>query len=213
MFAEMIDRLAGAWISNRMDRAVAELKKQPGYEELRLEKANFDKDGWSMDMIHHDVALLAASAAEMLSKQNAKNYVQMVMFPKLGSQPIEVTVRWYWGGLTPAEKNIQLETELNRIRERAVIFAGQLQAWGYHDAAAQVLTEIITGPVEAPDYFALARALAETDPWRCTENRADGTGDTYTCIHCGATWDAGEATHAADCAWAKAVGVIRQKAG
>jgi hypothetical protein len=113
---DLVDRLAMAWINRRMDQEVAELKKEPGYESIQLRKAEFDENGWSMDMVHRDVAILAASAAEMLTKQNAKNYVQMVMYPKVDMQPVEVTVRWYWGGLTPAQLNSQLQDELDAAK-------------------------------------------------------------------------------------------------
>jgi len=118
MLKNLIDRAAMWWINRRMDREVAELKKQPGYEQLELHKANFDENGWSVDMIHRDVATLAAGAAEMLTKQSAENYVQMVMYPKLesGIRPVEVTVRWYFGGLTPAQKNTALQKKLDAAK-------------------------------------------------------------------------------------------------
>lgn len=49
----------------------------------------------------------------------------------------------------------QQQDVLNKMRARIVAFAGQLQAWGYTEPARELLDEILIGPVNAPDYFAL----------------------------------------------------------
>ncbi|MFA6204323.1 MAG: hypothetical protein WC710_14190 [Gallionella sp.] len=52
------------------------------------------------------------------------------------------------------------ENNVIAITNRLVAFAGQLQAWGVDGAARNILTEILGGEVNAPDYYALRAELA-----------------------------------------------------
>lgn len=52
---------------------------------------------------------------------------------------------------------VELARELREQQDRVVAFAGRLQAWDLDDAAAEVLNEILRGPVVAPDYYELRR--------------------------------------------------------
>jgi hypothetical protein len=50
---------------------------------------------------------------------------------------------------------------MKQITERVIAFAGQLEAWGYDPSAFDMLTEILGGDVNAPDYYAQQKQLAE----------------------------------------------------
>ena len=60
------------------------------------------------------------------------------------------------------------EEKLKRVKENVIIFAAQLQAWGYKVAADEVVSEILGGKVNAPDYYAM-KQRAETAEARATE--------------------------------------------
>lgn len=47
----------------------------------------------------------------------------------------------------------------NHIEKSVVAFAGQLQAWGYDTAANEVVKEVLSGEVNAPDYYAMQDEL------------------------------------------------------
>jgi len=116
---QLLDRLANWYIGRRMDQFHAELKKQPEYKELELKKFTVDKDGYNADFIHEDIGYLCAEASRMLVRNNAKNYFQFIMFPARldpEARPVEVTLRWYWGGKTPAQKAAELDAELNEAK-------------------------------------------------------------------------------------------------
>ena len=49
---------------------------------------------------------------------------------------------------------------VTQITERVIAFASQLEAWGYDTVAFDMLTEILGGEVNAPDYYALRAELA-----------------------------------------------------
>ena len=55
------------------------------------------------------------------------------------------------------------EAALAKIKQNVVVFAAQLQAWGYHDAAKELFTEVLGGNVEAPDYYALKALVDKTE--------------------------------------------------
>lgn len=67
---------------------------------------------------------------------------------------LDKAARLLWGQHKPPQPIFD-----STLRERVVIFAGQLQAWGYARAADEVLHEILDGPVEAPDYYKLQTEL------------------------------------------------------
>lgn len=62
--------------------------------------------------------------------------------------------------LVPIVPQSPIATDLVHMQARVVAFAGQLQAWGLDEAARQILREILDGPVDAPDYYALQEQVA-----------------------------------------------------
>ena len=52
-------------------------------------------------------------------------------------------------------ENAKLRADKVVLLDRVVAFVGQLQAWGYDAAAVEIYAEIVSGPVIAPDYYAL----------------------------------------------------------
>ena len=114
MFA-LIDRLAGWWLDWRTDREVARNRQQLG--EWKLQKAEFDHNGFHLIASFPGVVMLADEAAAMLQANNARNYVEFDMMPRLdrGLRPIRVTVQWVEGE-SPAEKAARLEEELENLK-------------------------------------------------------------------------------------------------
>jgi hypothetical protein len=110
----IIDRLAGWWLTFRIDQAV---KHDPALEEFRLHSINVLEKGWEATMISPAIACLADEAATMLNRQRAENYVQFDMMPRVdrGLRPIRVTVQWA-GRKSPAEKNAELTQENKALK-------------------------------------------------------------------------------------------------
>lgn len=105
---EFIDRLAGWWMGWRMDRAIA---RNPELQKAGFKKAEVDENGFHLIMSFPGVYLLADEAAAMLEANNAKNYVQFDMMPRVDRhlEPIRVTVQWAVGK-SPAQRVLELES-------------------------------------------------------------------------------------------------------
>ena len=58
-------------------------------------------------------------------------------------------------------ENAKLRADKAVLLDRVVAFVGQLQAWGYDAAAVEIYAEIVSGPVIAPDYYALQAENAD----------------------------------------------------
>jgi hypothetical protein len=106
----LIDRLAGWWLDWRISRAVA---KNPKLQQAGFKRAEVDKNGFHLVASFPGVYLLADEAAAMLEANNAKNYVQFDMMPRIDRQlpPIRVTVQWA-EGKSPAQRVLELESAL-----------------------------------------------------------------------------------------------------
>ena len=115
MIPTLIDRLAGLWIDWRIGRAAS---NNPEIGEFKLQRAEFDENGFHMIASFPGVVMIADEAAAMLEANNAKNYVQFDMMPRLdrGKRPICVTVQWAWAE-SPAAKAARLERELEILTE------------------------------------------------------------------------------------------------
>ena len=103
----LIDKLAGWWLDWRMSNKV---KNAPELQEFGLKKAEYDNNGFHLIASFPGLVMLADSAAEMLQANNAKNFVQFDMMPRLdrGKKPIRVTVQWA-SGMSPATKAAKLQ--------------------------------------------------------------------------------------------------------
>ena len=113
---ELIDRLAAWWIDWRMSREIA---NTPELGDFDLKKVEFDENGFHSIASFPGVVLLAESAAGMLEANNAQNYVQFDMMPRLdrGMRPVRVTVQWA-NGESPAVKAARLEKELEELKRK-----------------------------------------------------------------------------------------------
>lgn len=129
----IVDKLAGLWLNWRMDRQVRQNNR---VGEMNLKKVEFDENGFHLIASFPGVVLLADEAAAMLDANNAKNYLQFDMQPRLdrGKRPIRVTVQWA-SGESPAAKAARLEQETERLRaevetwmERARLYHNSLVA-------------------------------------------------------------------------------------
>lgn len=111
MLFHLLDLLAGWWIDWRLSREVA---NNPELQEFGLKKVEFDETGFHLIASFPGVVMLADEAAAMLEANNAKNYVEFDMMPKLdrGKIPIRVTVQWA-NGISPSKKADILEDAWN----------------------------------------------------------------------------------------------------
>lgn len=115
MLFELLDRFTCWWMDWRTDRAVKALP--PEMRELKLHRAEAGKNGWNIVMFAPGIVALADQAADLLDAENAKNYVQFDMMPRLdrSTRPIRVTVQWARGE-SPATKAARLEDELAKLK-------------------------------------------------------------------------------------------------
>lgn len=108
-----LDRLAGWWLDWRTDRAA---RRDPRFAEFGLHK--FSSDGKSLELViaTETVAILADQAATMLKENDAENFIQLDMMPRLDRmmRPVRVTVQWA-NGISPAEKCAKLERKCDLL--------------------------------------------------------------------------------------------------
>lgn len=107
----LIDRFAEWWLAKSTERYI---KHNPEIsEKFQLKRAEFTPGGMDILMLCPDIVMLANEAAALLRKNNAKNYVQFDMMPRLdkGVKPIRVTIQWA-EGMSPAVKNAELEKKI-----------------------------------------------------------------------------------------------------
>jgi len=153
-----VDRAAGAWLQMRNNRAVDKLTKEhPDLTQMDVIDAHMDKDGWAVEVaVHTDLVFLAETMAEMLTKNKAENYLQMVMFPRVSSgvRPVEITLRWYYGGLTPAEKNTRLEAQIEKQKAEIT-------------SLRELLREAVPGAAFASCFYAEAEIANAC--WHCCD--------------------------------------------
>lgn len=115
----LIDRAAAWWLNKRIDAQAEAASQATG---VKFHKASMDASGFNVTLIAPDLLLLIEQAAGLLNQQNAENYVQFDMIPRLSRQPyprpVRVTVQWM-NGLSPAEKNARLERECDDWQRQA----------------------------------------------------------------------------------------------
>lgn len=103
------------------------------------------------------VAMLAAQIGEYFIKHGGTNYIELSFYnEKLG--PMKLHIQRVQGK-TPDQLKREAEEALQAMRKRVIVFAAQCQAWGHDNVADELLNEILTGPVEAPDYYKLQTEL------------------------------------------------------
>lgn len=155
----IIDKLSGLWMDWRMSRAVKNLP--PEMRELNLHRVQADTREFEIVMTAPAIVYLADQAAELLQQQNAKNYIQFDMMPRLDrcKPPVRVTVQWAHGE-SPAAKAARLEDELTTIR--ALLGGGADTTDGGSDIHYEVK------PTSEVDLARLVQSVAnqETSPMR-----------------------------------------------
>lgn len=112
---EMIDRLAGWWLDWRMRQAVA---NHPELKRFGIERFEGHEGGFDLVMTTPVAAILADGLAEFLQENNAENYIQFDVMPRLdrGLPPVRVTVQWA-NGMSPAQKAAMLEERIEELEE------------------------------------------------------------------------------------------------
>ena len=107
-----IDRIAQGWLDWRMDHR----KYDVGFKRMEI-----GPDGMVAEFVSPASAVLADQCSVMLTKANAKNYVQFDMYPSVahGIDPVRVTVQWARGE-SPAQQNERLRNELAKYADSGV---------------------------------------------------------------------------------------------
>lgn len=113
---ELIDRLAGWWLDWRIDWAI---HSKPELKQAGLKGAEFDENGFHLIASFPGVCILADEAAEMLEANNAKNYVEFDMMPRIdrGLRPVRITVQWAIGK-SPAQRVVELEKHIEELQSQ-----------------------------------------------------------------------------------------------
>ena len=119
-----LDKLAGKWLDWRTDQAIKSLP--PELQEFKLHKAEINTTEWEITALAPGIVAMADEAAELLSSQGAKNYLQFDLMPRLdrGKPPIRVTVQWAHGE-SPAKQNARLRDQIEQVEKE---LARMLQA-------------------------------------------------------------------------------------
>lgn len=109
----LLDKVAGAWLDFRSEQRI---KNDPILNKMFLEKASISNTDMEIAMVSPAIAVMADEAATMLNANNAKNYVQFDMLPRVdrGLSAIRVTVQWA-NGEAPAEKAARLEKDVEKL--------------------------------------------------------------------------------------------------
>jgi hypothetical protein len=109
-----LDLLAAWWLNWRTDQAA---RNDPLIQELGIQKVQYDESGFHLIASFPAVTTLADEAAALLGANEAENYVQFDMMPRVdrGKRPIRVTVQWA-DGESPASKAARLEKELEAMK-------------------------------------------------------------------------------------------------
>jgi hypothetical protein len=119
MLQRLLDRLACWWLDYRQDQRVRTMKHD--HPELAVEpglkRVEIGSHEWEMVATHPGVYMMADEMAAFLEANNAKNYCEFDMMPRLdrGTHPIRVTVQWAYGE-SPAKKAARLEAEVERLQ-------------------------------------------------------------------------------------------------
>lgn len=126
----LIDRLASMWLNWRTARNLR-AAQAAGEEWARVDVQQFrEVNAGEMSLMAHApaIAVLADQAASFLDANNAKNYVQFDMMPRIdhGQRAIRVTVAWANGEM-PAEKAARLDKELAEAKEKLQAYEARTQ--------------------------------------------------------------------------------------
>lgn len=113
----IIDRLAGKWLDWRTDMEVRQNKE---LQELGIKEVSYKDGETGITISGQAVAILADHAAQFLDENNAKNYVQFDMMPRLDRnlKPVRVTVQWA-SGMSPSQMVFDVKGKLNDLVSRA----------------------------------------------------------------------------------------------
>lgn len=113
----LIDKLACWWIDYRQGQNIKHIP--PEYAQFDIQSIEANKKAIEIVAIAPSIVIMADEATALLEAENAKNYFQFDMMPRLdrGLRPIRVTVQWAYGE-SPAAQNARLRDEVARLRER-----------------------------------------------------------------------------------------------
>ncbi len=117
--ANLIDRIAIAWINRRYDQTAEEINRQVK-DDMTLHKASIENGHFEATMVStpegQSIAFLLSAFSKVLG--DAPNYIQFDMLPRLDHRddrkPIRVTIQWA-AGMSPGTKNHHLVEVLKGI--------------------------------------------------------------------------------------------------
>lgn len=118
-----LERLCSWYLEWRTGQWV---KKNPDLARFDLHRADFSQRDWSITALAPSVALLAEQGAALLDANEAKNYVEFELMPRLdrGLRPIRVTVRWSNGRL-PSQEVARLKGRFAEIDQLLTDIGGK----------------------------------------------------------------------------------------
>ncbi len=137
----IIDTLAGKWLNYRTVRSMkSAVVDEP--ELLHLE-ASLEK-GIDIAVAHPTFAILADELVNLLQENNAPNFLEMIVQPRIdrGQRTVVVTVR-YQDGETPAQQCHRLKEELASVNERVERAISVLRI--YETGPAKYASDILSG--------------------------------------------------------------------
>lgn len=109
----VIDKLAGRWLDLRSRYA---MRKEGHINVAKINDIGINENGLTVTGMSPAIAILADQAAAMLDFHNAKNFVELDMYPRAdrGLRSIRVVVAWANGEM-PSAKCARLEKEHERL--------------------------------------------------------------------------------------------------
>lgn len=106
------DNLCGKWLDYRTNQAL----EQVPVTGLEFFDIHANKKGVELLASHPVFASLAVECTDMLAKENAKNYLEMEVMPRLdrGTRAFVITIA-FKDGEAPGHKAARLEVEVTRL--------------------------------------------------------------------------------------------------
>ena len=116
----ILDNLAAWWLVRKRNRQVEKYMKEHG-EFVEIINATMKGSRLDVDLTFPGLSDLFQEAVHMMQVEKVENYLQFIMLPALTHKdlrPVEITMRWYDGGMLPAQKNDMLSKRLNAAIKR-----------------------------------------------------------------------------------------------
>lgn len=115
-----IDRIAASWLDYRTRKEIERRDKSEAVDDVELLDFQVSRErGAEILLSHPNFAFLAQELVSLLQSQDAPNFIQMEVLPRLdrGQRAIILTVA-YKDGEMPAVQNARLKREIEELKAR-----------------------------------------------------------------------------------------------